>query len=910
MPVDEPRPKAGTGTVVDSDRLLPDLAPVAPETRVQEDGPSQPVCVSPESIQRYELKEEIGRGGMGSVYYARDTRLKRDVAVKVLLGRYAAAGAAAVRFVEEALITGQLQHPGVPPVHDLGTLPDGRPFIAMKLIRGKTLAAILTAPDRPDPSRLIAIFERICQTVAYAHAKHVIHRDLKPGNVMVGQFDEVQVMDWGLAKVVGPEAGVTRETKDAAIGSATDSKLIQSERTPETQTQAGAAMGTPAFMPPEQARGEVDRIGPRADVFCLGGILCEMLTGKPPYAGSAAEVRARSALGQLDDAYARLDECGTDHDVITLAKACLSADPASRPADAGAVAAAVVAYRDGLDARLRRAEVDKAKAETQATESRKRARLRLVLAGLGLVTVAVATVYNFRLGRANEDKRVANEAAQANNELTEEAIDQFVADLKENEKLKKYDDLRDVRRKLLETAVEFNKKLLERGGDEPRLKYKRADVHLTLGLLYAELEDLKQSEAEYRTAKELFGALHAADLDDDRALAGLASAANRLGNTLERGDSMAAAAAEYDEAISFRRTLVDRNRADDHKIDLATSLSNLAGLCFNRSQVAANRPDAATMFREGAALLRPIATGTAPALRAEQQYARLQANFAILLFARNDPSCSAASVTAREAFERAVSRYPDRDELRYEYVLFANKVGLTLFEADHFEQAETWLALAATECGTVVAAHPGVVSYRIQYADTLLNRAVTAFQVPDRLRDIAIPFFQTALDQVHRNVRDRPGVRDFKDQGLETCDRYATALTALGRHGDAIAVWDEAATYSSAERARAVGLRRELSRARAGDAATAVAAARRLAEKPFTTAEEQGFCAAVFTTAAAATKNGTLVFSADEVDRLTRDAKTLLDKAKSLPDFPRVRLELADVPALRPLLAPMGPAAR
>src|SRR5262249_44794961 len=162
----------GTGTVIDSDRPLPDLAPVSPETRVQEEGPPQPVCVSPESIQRYELKEEIGRGGMGSGYYARGTRLKRDVAVEGVPFPDEAAGAA-VRFGEEALIPGKSQPAGVPPVHDLGTLPDGRPFIAMKLIRGKTLSALLAAPERPDPSRLIAIFERICQTVAYAHAKHV-----------------------------------------------------------------------------------------------------------------------------------------------------------------------------------------------------------------------------------------------------------------------------------------------------------------------------------------------------------------------------------------------------------------------------------------------------------------------------------------------------------------------------------------------------------------------------------------------------------------------------------------------------------------------------------------------------------------------------------------------------------------
>ena len=152
----------------------------------------------------YELNTEIGRGGMGVVYRARDTALDRDVAVKLLAERYPADSPVAQRFLSEARITGQLQHPGIPAIHQVGTLADGRPFLAMKLIKGSTLETILKR--RPDPSaergRLLAIFEAVCQALAYAHSQGVIHRDLKPSNVMVGAFGEVQVMDWGLAKVL------------------------------------------------------------------------------------------------------------------------------------------------------------------------------------------------------------------------------------------------------------------------------------------------------------------------------------------------------------------------------------------------------------------------------------------------------------------------------------------------------------------------------------------------------------------------------------------------------------------------------------------------------------------------------------------------------------------------------------
>src|SRR5262249_35291253 len=155
-------------------------------------------------VPGYRVECLLGRGGMGVAYKARDLSLDRDVAVKLLQDRYPADSPIACRFTSEAPITAQLQHPGVPAVHRVGTLPDGRPFLAMKLIKGRTLSALLR--ERPDTAadrgRFVATFEQVCQAVGYAHAHNVIHRDLKPSNVMVGAFGEVQVMDWGLAKVL------------------------------------------------------------------------------------------------------------------------------------------------------------------------------------------------------------------------------------------------------------------------------------------------------------------------------------------------------------------------------------------------------------------------------------------------------------------------------------------------------------------------------------------------------------------------------------------------------------------------------------------------------------------------------------------------------------------------------------
>jgi tetratricopeptide (TPR) repeat protein len=243
---------------------------------------------------RYALGDEIARGGVGVVYRATDAAFGREVAVKVLLDRYAPTSGTARRFHDEARITGQLQHPNIPAAHDLGTLPDGRPFLAMKLIKGDTLDELLKASPvpagvhlpqsrrrdtldellkaSPDRGRLVAAFEKVCEAVAYAHAHGVIHRDLKPANVMVGAFGEVQVMDWGLAKILGERPRVSGPSDDPDETAATTA-LRSTRDSEELLTQAGSVLGTPAYMPPEQALGAVHEIDVRSDVFGLGGIL-------------------------------------------------------------------------------------------------------------------------------------------------------------------------------------------------------------------------------------------------------------------------------------------------------------------------------------------------------------------------------------------------------------------------------------------------------------------------------------------------------------------------------------------------------------------------------------------------------------------------------------------------------------
>jgi serine/threonine-protein kinase len=406
------------------------LGPLQPVLLGEAEGESA-VIVQPKSDampppeqtgERYQLQGEIARGGMGAVLRGRDVDLGRDLAIKVLLEKHANRPEVLRRFIEEAQIGGQLQHPGVVPVYDIGHFGE-RPFFTMKLVKGHTLQALLA--DRAEPAmdrpRFLGIALQVAQTLAYAHAKGVIHRDLKPANIMVGAFGEVQVMDWGLAKVLA-EGGIADEEKARRLP-AVEGTQIRTARSSGsgvgTDTEAGSLLGTPAYMPPEQAIGDVANLDRRADVFGLGAILCEILTGKPPYVGrSSEEVRRKACNGDLVEATARLDACGADAELIVLTRTCLAAEAIDRPRDAQAVADGLVAYLNGVQERLHQAELAEAEAKAKAIEEAKRRRLTLALAASVLLALALGGG-GFLWVKSARDARQAQVARDVNNALNQ-----------------------------------------------------------------------------------------------------------------------------------------------------------------------------------------------------------------------------------------------------------------------------------------------------------------------------------------------------------------------------------------------------------------------------------------------------------------------------------------------------------
>ena len=249
--------------------------------------PGGPAELEKEVSVRHVDKGEIARGGMGSIRKVFDTSLSRTVAMKVLFPEHRADAKIMARFAEEAQILGQLEHPNIVPVHDFGEDESGTRYFTMYYVRGKTLTELLQSDTVADGSReayfkLLNIFLKVCDAVAFAHSRGVVHRDLKPDNIMVGAFGEVYLMDWGIAKLLGRTSGMP----------GIDDEMNQPVRVRRQDTanvpvddEKGQIIGTFHYMSPEQATAEIEKIDERTDVFLLGGVLYELLTGQPPYLG-------------------------------------------------------------------------------------------------------------------------------------------------------------------------------------------------------------------------------------------------------------------------------------------------------------------------------------------------------------------------------------------------------------------------------------------------------------------------------------------------------------------------------------------------------------------------------------------------------------------------------------------------
>ncbi|MBM4087856.1 MAG: serine/threonine protein kinase, partial [Planctomycetes bacterium] len=341
---------------------------------------------------RYRIVGQVAQDERAAMLRAVDTDLQRPVLITVMLSGAARDTACKRRFLEETRVLGQLQHPGIPPLHEIGNLPDGRLYYSMHLISGRPLAELLAERVGPDTDqfRLLQTFEQVVRAIAYAHEEGVSHRDIRPSNILVGAAGEVQVIGWRYAK---RRAG----QESRAGGQASDCEPIDAaERTgadPEQRAVKSGMVSLFSYMAPEEACRDARHLTEPADVFALGAILCEILIGQPPYVGDDhTDVCRQAKEADLTGARKRLIDCGTDPELVAMTDRCLNAVPERRYAHAGELLVAMSDFLSNLPERVREADEQRAQAERRAASERKHRGTQLAIALNVLMLLTVACV--------------------------------------------------------------------------------------------------------------------------------------------------------------------------------------------------------------------------------------------------------------------------------------------------------------------------------------------------------------------------------------------------------------------------------------------------------------------------------------------------------------------------------------
>jgi tetratricopeptide (TPR) repeat protein len=633
MPEPSPTPVPSTGTV-----LTTPPEPAASGT-LADPAPAPPPDVSPPLLAgRYRPLRPLGKGGLGEVFVALDGELNREVALKEVQARHLGSPDTVARFLREAEVTAHLEHPGVVPVYGLGLHADGRPYYAMRLIRGESLQHGLESfhKDGASPSgeRVVAFrgllrrFVDVCNAVAYAHARGVIHRDLKPDNVMLGPYGETLVIDWGMAKRIG-------RSEDAAAP-AEGSVRLSAQAGVAAHTEPGSVAGTPAYMSPEQAAGQVEGLTSASDVYALGAVLYALLTGRPAFGG-------KDLLNLLADV--RLGAFAPPRQVNRSAPAALEAvclkgmalRPEARYGSAKELAAEVErwladepvhAYREPWTARL----------------GRWARRFRTLVTSLGVLlltltaalAVGLVLVNRERENTAEALKRLAEEQGKTKRALDRsEAAEKSASQQRRlalktvrrvvdqiHERLKDQPNQQELRKELLNEALAGLKEVA-RAADTTEADHATIWALLELGDIFQQIEigGLAEARKQYEQAHQLARRLAEADPRSPQAQRDLSVSLERLGDAqVKQGDSQGALA-------SFREALeIHREQAEADPLsaaaqrDLSVCLSKLGDVQLKQG----GSQGALASFREALGICRQLA-------QAEPLSAQAQRDLSVLL---------------------------------------------------------------------------------------------------------------------------------------------------------------------------------------------------------------------------------------------------------------------------------------
>jgi eukaryotic-like serine/threonine-protein kinase len=729
---------------------------------------------------RFRIVRFHDRGALGEVYVARDQQLHRMVALKRIKLDQAADTDKRARFVVEAEITGRLEHPGIVPVYGLGTYDDGRPFYAMRFIRGDNLKAAIEQFHRAeekgrDPGernlallKLLRRFLDVCNAIDYAHSRGVLHRDLKPGNIMLGKFGETLVVDWGLAKSVGrPEAAPASGTMD-------DRTLVPQSGSDLRGTELGARLGTPAYMSPEQAAGRIDELGPASDVYSLGATLYCLLTGRAPF-NDQDLVELLRKVERGDFSPPRKLMGWVDPAVEAICLKAMATEPAERYSTPRALAddvehwladEPVSAWREPIRRRLRRWG----------------RRHRLLVTGLGAtLVVAVAAL-------AVGDVLIARQRDRAERSLAfaRSVVDEMytgVADKLEDQK-----EMDDYQREILEKALAFYDRFALPQSRDPQVRLEAARAGLRAGAIRSRLGNIAAAEQAYQQALGILSRLAVDHPADPVYRDALAQAHRELGDVFEREERWRDAEGEIQESLTLWDALARKAP------EIAEFRSKLAGCHFSLGRLNRNQSrdeKTAVEYRLALDAAERLAREKPGAIAYQELLSSILGEYFEFQTHLNDLAGSeASSVRAVAITESLAQAHPDvsRYQRRLGYSLHC--LGHTYAQERKFPQAEQALKRSIAILEKLAAEHPQDIEIATELLGTYLNIVDSLllegnFQSGLEWAGRTIPLFRSLARRDPRNYRaSRTNLWKFLAGRAET-------LMRLGRNAEAIADFEE-----------------------------------------------------------------------------------------------------------------------